>query len=120
MNLAVGQPRLPGFDRGFETIVSSGELAVQIKQVDGMSVVTASGHLLRHTADQLSTAVDLACRTGTEMIVVDLGEVTLLDTVALGVCMAAAFAARSGGHGVVVLPPAGHDDGSAGDAVCAA
>jgi len=109
MNLVVGQPRLPGFDSGFETVVSSGELEVQIKQVEGLSVVSASGRLLRHTAGQLATAVDLVCGAGGEMIVVDLGGVSLLDTVALGVCMAAAFAARSGGHSVVVLPPAGHD-----------
>lgn len=93
--------------------VADGEheaLRVRVVYADGMAVVSASGRLVRHTARRLATALDTLSLSCDGMIVVDLGEVSLLDTVGLGICMNSAHAARSEGCNVVVLPPAGRSD----------
>lgn len=82
-------------------------LQVRVLIADGMTVVSAAGRLVRHTARRLSAVLDSLAPTTEGMIVVDLGEVSLLDTVGLGICMTSAHAARSEGCSVVVLPPAG-------------
>lgn len=82
-------------------------LEIDVRHGDGMTVVAASGHLCRETATRLSCAVSASVPGPDEMLVVDLGGVSYLDTVGLGICMSSANAARSEGRCVIVLPPAG-------------
>lgn len=98
-------------DQGFDLDA----LQVRVLLADGMTVVSAAGRLVRDTARRLSAVLDSLAPTTEGMIVVDLGEVSLLDTVGLGICMASAHAARSEGCSVVVLPPAGRATGAPAD-----
>jgi anti-anti-sigma factor len=70
-------------------------------------LISVSGELDMHTAGELQSALDLAIEDRSERIVVDLAEVSFIDSIALGVLAGAGRRLReTGGRlGVVAIGP---------------
>jgi anti-sigma B factor antagonist len=60
-----------------------------VERRDGAVIVSLAGELDLYNAEQVRSALLDACTGGPEVLVVDLGEVTFIDSTALGVLIEA-------------------------------
>lgn len=72
---------------------------------DASIVFSAAGELDLHVAPELQDRIEAAIEDGARLVVLDLSEVTFIDSMALGVLLGAANQLRrSGGHLRLVVP----------------
>ena len=79
------------------------EPVVQTEQIaEGELLISVSGELDLHSVGSLQSALDNATERTGEAVVVDLGEVTLIDSIALGALARASRRLRESGGALAV------------------
>jgi anti-sigma B factor antagonist len=78
-------------------------LSVSTRTADGYAVVTVAGDVDISTSPDLRAALGAAARSDTRAIVVDLSEVSFVDSTALGVLVGSYTATRNAGGRFAVV-----------------